>query len=68
MANKIGTYDLAVLAHVHNIHFYIAAPLSTFDLASYKFIDAIITGKGIIYSPYIENINTLTGPIRCHDV
>lgn len=30
-ANKIGTYPLAVLAKVHNIPFYIAAPLSTFD-------------------------------------
>ena len=31
-ANKIGTYNLAVLAHYHQIPFYIAAPLSTFDL------------------------------------
>ncbi len=30
-ANKIGTYTLAVLAQVHNIPFYIAAPLSTID-------------------------------------
>jgi len=31
-ANKIGTYALAVLAHAHQIPFYIAAPSSTFDL------------------------------------
>ena len=31
-ANKIGTYGLAVLAHAHNIPFYVAAPSSTFDL------------------------------------
>ena len=31
-ANKIGTYNLAVLAHYHQIPFYIAAPGSTFDL------------------------------------
>ncbi|MFO7891686.1 MAG: S-methyl-5-thioribose-1-phosphate isomerase [bacterium] len=30
-ANKIGTYPLAVLAVQHNIPFYIAAPVSTFD-------------------------------------
>jgi methylthioribose-1-phosphate isomerase len=30
-ANKIGTYNLAVLANYHNIPFYVAAPLSTFD-------------------------------------
>lgn len=31
-ANKIGTYQIAVLASEHNIPFYIAAPISTFDL------------------------------------
>lgn len=30
-ANKIGTYNLAVLARYHKIPFYIAAPRSTFD-------------------------------------
>lgn len=32
-ANKIGTFSLAVLSHIHRIPFYIAAPLSTFDLS-----------------------------------
>ncbi|MEA3365552.1 MAG: S-methyl-5-thioribose-1-phosphate isomerase [Candidatus Hydrogenedentes bacterium] len=32
-ANKIGTYGLAVLAQAHGAPFYIAAPLSTFDLS-----------------------------------
>jgi methylthioribose-1-phosphate isomerase len=32
-ANKIGTYQIAVLAKEHNVPFYIAAPVSTFDLA-----------------------------------
>jgi methylthioribose-1-phosphate isomerase len=32
-ANKIGTYNLAVLSCYHGIPFYIAAPHSTFDLA-----------------------------------
>ena len=31
-ANKIGTFNLAVLAKFHKIPFYIAAPKSTFDL------------------------------------
>jgi len=30
--NKIGTYGVAVLAHEHDIPFYVAAPKSTFDL------------------------------------
>ncbi len=40
-ANKIGTYNLAVLAHYHKIPFYVAAPVSTFDLNLKK-------GSGII--------------------
>jgi len=32
-ANKIGTYNLAVLCQHHRIPFYIAAPASTFDLS-----------------------------------
>ena len=43
-ANKIGTYNLAVLSRYHRIPFYIAAPLSTFDLS-------LKSGRGII----IEN-------------
>jgi methylthioribose-1-phosphate isomerase len=33
-ANKIGTYALALAARAHGIPFYIAAPLSTVDIAS----------------------------------
>ncbi|MFZ0736481.1 MAG: S-methyl-5-thioribose-1-phosphate isomerase [Candidatus Acidiferrales bacterium] len=32
-ANKIGTYPMAVLANEHKIPFYVAAPISTFDLS-----------------------------------
>ncbi len=39
-ANKIGTYNLAVVANYHNIPFYIAAPISTID-------PHIQTGKSI---------------------
>lgn len=33
VANKIGTYSVAVLARANNIPFYVAAPLSTIDLS-----------------------------------
>ena len=39
-ANKIGTYNLAIVANYHNVPFYIAAPLSTIDTS-------IETGKEI---------------------
>jgi methylthioribose-1-phosphate isomerase len=31
-ANKIGTYGVSLLARAHHIPFYVAAPVSTFDL------------------------------------
>ena len=34
VANKIGTYSLAVLAREHRVPFYVAAPCSTVDLAT----------------------------------
>jgi methylthioribose-1-phosphate isomerase len=34
VANKIGTYTLAVLAERHHIPFFVAAPLSTIDLSA----------------------------------
>jgi len=34
VANKIGTYGLAIAARYHGVPFYVAAPLSTFDLAT----------------------------------
>jgi len=92
VANKIGTYSLAVLAKEHRIPFFVAAPCSTidlsitggwqipienrdswevtsfaghqtappgvkvwnpaFDVTPNRFITAIITEKGIAYSPY----------------
>jgi methylthioribose-1-phosphate isomerase len=33
VANKIGTYSLAVLADAHSIPFYVAAPISTIDFS-----------------------------------
>jgi len=39
-ANKIGTYEKAVLAKENNINFYVAAPISTFDFT-------IEDGRGI---------------------
>jgi methylthioribose-1-phosphate isomerase len=34
VANKVGTYVLAVLARQHDVPFYVAAPTSTVDLAT----------------------------------
>jgi methylthioribose-1-phosphate isomerase len=34
VANKIGTYGLAIVAAAHQVPFYVAAPWSTIDLAT----------------------------------
>lgn len=41
-ANKIGTYSLAVNAHHHNVPFYVAAPLTTFDSKAKSGRDIVI--------------------------
>jgi methylthioribose-1-phosphate isomerase len=99
VANKIGTYTVAVLAREHGIPFYVAAPLSTvdfatpdgsgipieqrnarevthmgdrqlvptgvgvenpaFDVTPAKYVDAIITERGIARAPYSESLRKL---------
>ena len=60
VANKIGTYSVAVLASVHKIPFYVVAPISTIDLslASGEHIpveqrkpEEVTTVKGIEIAP-----------------
>ncbi|MFH1621515.1 MAG: S-methyl-5-thioribose-1-phosphate isomerase [Candidatus Omnitrophota bacterium] len=55
-ANKIGTYNLAVLARFHNIPFYVVAPLSTFDkiLGSGKDIPIEYRSKDEVISLYFK--------------
>lgn len=45
-ANKIGTYNLAVLCRYHRIPFYVAAPVSTFDLTKKSGKEIIIEQRG----------------------
>ena len=49
VANKIGTYNVAILAKEHEIPFYVAAPWSTVDMAT-------ATGEGIPIEerPHVE--------------
>ncbi len=55
VANKIGTYGLAVLAKHHGIPFYVAAPFSTFDFSMAK-------GKDIpIEMRAAEEVKTIQG-------
>ncbi|HXW67433.1 MAG TPA: S-methyl-5-thioribose-1-phosphate isomerase [Thermoplasmata archaeon] len=63
-ANKIGTYEKAVVAHENRVPFYVAAPWSTFDVAR-------ATGAAIPVEERAEHeVLTLTGrataPARSH--
>ena len=46
VANKIGTYSLAVLARHHGIPFYVAAPTSTVDPETATGADIVIEQRG----------------------
>ena len=55
VANKIGTYQVAVLCHRHGIPFYVAAPTSTIDLS-------IASGEAIpIEERHGDEVRTLFG-------
>jgi len=56
-ANKIGTYSLGVLAHAHKIPFYVAAPLSSFDIR-------LKSGREIPIEQRPAEEITRIGPIR----
>ncbi|MDQ3950432.1 MAG: S-methyl-5-thioribose-1-phosphate isomerase [Gemmatimonadota bacterium] len=42
VANKIGTYALAIAARYHDLPFYVAAPTSTFDAATHSGADIAV--------------------------
>jgi len=56
VANKIGTYMVAVLAQRHNIPFYVAAPLSTVDLNSTTGDDIPIEERNIREITHVQDI------------
>lgn len=65
VANKIGTYGLAVLSSHHKIPFYVAAPVSTIDLNTKtgnkisieeRSPDEVVTIKGIPIAPAKINV------------
>ena len=57
VANKIGTYGLAVLARAHAIPFYVAAPTSTVDMS-------LESGDDIPIAPLLDHPG---GPRRASD-
>ncbi|CAG9606420.1 S-methyl-5-thioribose-1-phosphate isomerase [Pseudoneobacillus rhizosphaerae] len=61
VANKIGTYGVALLAKAHNIPFYVAAPISTIDLSTQTGQDIPIEERNA--EEITEGFGTLTAPV-----
>jgi methylthioribose-1-phosphate isomerase len=54
VANKIGTYDVAISAKAHGIPFYVVAP---FDVTPHPYVTAIVSERGIAGEPYYETFS-----------
>ena len=68
VANKIGTYTLAVLARAHQIPFYVAAPTTTIDLScpngraipiEERSADEVIWTSGVTAAGDLERVRTV---------
>jgi len=56
IANKIGTLEKAIIAEIYDVPFYVAAPLSTFDINCHTGEDIIIEKRAE------EEVTTIEGP------
>ena len=63
-ANKIGTYEKAVLAKENNIPFYVAAPISTFDKTIKSGKEILIEERGKDELAYINKCKTIPDYIK----
>lgn len=64
-ANKIGTYQIAVVAKHHNVPFYIAAPLTSIDLKKSSGDQIIIEERPDREMTHIGEIRVAAPGIAC---
>jgi S-methyl-5-thioribose-1-phosphate isomerase len=67
-ANKIGTFEKAIIAKTFGIPFYIAAPISTFDIHCNSGDDIIIEERSedeVLYQTGLNENNELTRILVC---
>ncbi|KIR62362.1 methylthioribose-1-phosphate isomerase [Cryptococcus bacillisporus CA1873] len=62
-ANKIGTYQAAVLAQRHNIPFMVVAPVTTIDLSLSTGAEIHIEHRPAIEATQVRGLNTETGKL-----
>ncbi len=64
VANKIGTYSVAVLAKENNIPFYVAAPISTLDLALVSGDQIPIEERSVAEVTHVQGVHVAPDGIR----
>jgi len=67
VANKIGTYSLAVLAQYHHIPFYVAAPVSTIDMSIENGADIAIEKRSDREITHLEGCATAPEGITAYN-
>ena len=64
VANKIGTYSVAVLAKENNIPFYVAAPISTLDLTLVSGDQIPIEERSVAEVTHVQGVHVAPDGIR----
>ncbi|XP_043251593.1 methylthioribose-1-phosphate isomerase isoform X2 [Colletes gigas] len=64
-ANKIGTYQIAIVAKYHNVPFYVAAPRTSIDFSIPSGDHIIIEERPVREMTHIKNQQIAAGGIQC---
>ena len=64
-ANKIGTYQLAILAKYHQVPFYVAVPTTTIDLAKRSGAEIVIEERGADEMTHVKGVRVAAEGIGC---
>jgi len=67
VANKIGTYSVAILAQKHGIPFYVAAPLSTIDLNTPTGDEIPIEERSHREITHVQGVQIAPDNIKCYN-
>lgn len=67
VANKIGTYSVAVLAQRHGIPFYVAAPLSTIDLFTPTGKEIPIEERDHKEITHVQEVQVAPNNVKCYN-
>jgi len=64
-ANKIGTYQLAILAKHHGVLFYVAAPTTTIDFTKQAGAEIVIEERPCVEMTHVKGLRIAADGINC---